>query len=97
MKSLCIVKYVTLSDYFLIIRKACEKLAKANKITDANIYVCLGGKPTGRPGGGVASLATVCDSDRSTRAAYIQYVTMSGDTQKAVPAAQQAKYTGAVR
>ena len=90
-------KNVILSDYFLIIRKACEKLAKGNKITDANIYVCLGGKPTGRPGGGVASLATVCDSDRSTRAAYIQYVTMSGDTQKAVPAAQQAKYTGAVR
>jgi hypothetical protein len=75
---------------------ACSKLAKAHSITDANNYVCIGGKPTGHPGGGVAYKGTVCDKDRSQRVAYTQYITMSGDTGMALSADKMTQHTAAV-
>jgi len=76
----------------------CEKLAKAHRIQDANLYVCIGGKPAtwGAGAGGVSMKGTVCDKSVVMRAAYIQYVTQSGDTGMDLKADQMATYTSAV-
>ena len=78
-------------------RDACGNLAKANKIKDANMYFCIGGKPTGHAAGGVTMKGTVCDKSLMMRTAYIQYVTMAGDTGMPISGALATKTTGAVR
>ena len=72
-------------------------LAKAHKITDANNYVCLGGKPSGHAAGGVAFKGSVCTKGSYERIAYAQYVTMSGDTGMDLTAAQSTVHTAAVK
>lgn len=74
----------------------CGKLAKAYKISDANTYICLGGKPKLHAAGGVTMKGTVCDKNLEMRPAYIQYVTMSGDTGETLNAVQQTKQTATV-
>jgi len=74
----------------------CSILANKHKITDANNYICLGGKPSGHGAGGVAFKGVVCDLSRQSRVAYTQYVTMSGDTGMDLNAAQMTVHTAAV-
>jgi len=74
----------------------CGNLAKAHKIKDANLYMCIGGKPTLHGAGGVAMKGTVCDKSLTMRAAYIQYVTMSADTGMTLPAEKMTEHTAAV-
>ena len=81
---------------FFIYRDVCGNLAKAHKIKDANLYMCIGGKPTLHGAGGVAMKGTVCDKSLTMRAAYIQYVTMSADTGMTLPADQMTEHTAAV-
>ena len=72
-------------------------MAKANKIKDANSYVCIGGKPSGHAAGGVALKGSVCDINREMRIAYAQYVTMSGDTGMDLKADEMSVHTAAVK
>jgi len=76
----------------------CEKLAKAYKIKDANLYLCIGGKPAtwGAGAGGVSMKGTVCDKSIVMRSAYVQYVTQSADTGMDLPKEKMATYTSAV-
>ena len=80
-------------------RAICEKLAKAYKIQDSNLYICIGGKPAtwGAGAGGVSMKGTVCDKSVVMRSAYIQYVTQAADTGMDLKADQMAGYTSAVR
>jgi hypothetical protein len=77
-------------------RDACGKLAAAHSIKDANNYICIGGKPTGHSGGGVAYKGSVCDKSRSERVAYTQYITMGGDLGLTLSADKMTKHTAAV-
>ena len=80
-------------------RAICEKLAKAYKIQDSNLYICIGGKPAtwGAGAGGVSMKGTVCDKSIVMRSAYVQYVTQSADTGMDLPADKMAQYTSGVR
>ena len=81
----------------LISRPVCGELAKANKITDANTYVCIGGKPkTDNGAGGVSMLGTVCDKEHSQRAAYVQYVTTTPELGMTLNAEGMTKHTAMV-
>ena len=82
--------------YGVMYREACGKLAEAHSITDANNYICIGGKPTGHSAGGVAYKGTVCDKSRSQRVAYTQYITMGGALGLTLSADQMTKHTAAV-
>jgi len=75
----------------------CGELAKANKITDANTYVCIGGKPkTDNGAGGVSMLGTVCDKEHSQRTAYVQYVTTTPELGMTLNAEGMTKHTAMV-
>ena len=97
------VRIVFVSNVFnvanIIFRAICEKLAKAYKIKDANLYLCIGGKPAtwGAGAGGVSMKGTVYDKSIVMRSAYVQYVTQSADTGMDLAADKMASYTSAVR
>ena len=90
--------FINWSRYiFSISRPVCGELAKANKITDANTYVCIGGKPkTDNGAGGVSMLGTVCDKVHSMRAAYVQYVTTTPEMGMTLNAEGMTKHTAMV-
>ena len=98
-----LIRIVFVSNVFnvanITFRAICEKLAKAYKIKDANLYLCIGGKPAtwGAGAGGVSMKGTVCDKSIVMRSAYVQYVTQSADTGMDLPKDKMATYTSAVR
>ena len=98
-----LIRIVFVSNVFnvanITFRAICEKLAKAYKIKDANLYLCIGGKPAtwGAGAGGVSMKGTVCDKSIVMRSAYVQYVTQSADTGMDLAADKMASYTSAVR
>ena len=81
---------------YFVLRKSCGDLAKAHSIKDANNYICIGGKPTKYPGGGVAMKGTVCEKSVEMRAAYVQYVVESGDTGMPLSPKKMTQHTAAV-